>query len=376
LADAPTTPARSSPRIGLSIFVAVVVVAIIASLVYLAVIRAPIQRDEAMYEHAVLQVSGLNHPVTNKLSADFVDANQDGVADAPTDPAKQIDPPTLTFSFVATDAPETYREVFKDFTAHLSKQIGRPVEYVMFTSTDDELRAMRDGKLAVAGLSTGTVRTAVNLAGFVPLASLSPSEHDRFIHTSIIVPADSNLRTLSDLKGQTLALTDTNSNSGFKAPVVALKEDHGLDPGRDYRLVFSGGHEQSIRHIADKTYAAAAVASDVLDRAVAHHEIKADQFRVLFESAGYPAATFGCVYNLKPDLADKIKQAMLSFKFDGTSMEKEFSPMKETRLVSMDYAKDFESVRRIEDATGTVEAISTTPTTAPSTQQAVADDQK
>ena len=38
--------------------------------------------------------------------------------------AKLIDPPTLKFSFVATDTPETYRDVFKDFTASI--QADRP----------------------------------------------------------------------------------------------------------------------------------------------------------------------------------------------------------------------------------------------------------
>jgi phosphonate transport system substrate-binding protein len=276
-----TESVRPSPRIGLSIVIAVVIVGVIAAVVYYFGVRALIQANEAKYEQVVMQVSGLNNPVTNKLAAQFTDANSDGVADTPADPSKLLDPPTLKFSFVATENPEHYRDVFKEFVAYLSKQVGKPVEYAMFTSSDDELRAMRDGQLQIAGLNTGNVPTAVNLCGFVPVASLAQADDNRFIHTVIIVPADSSIHNVSDLKGQMLALTEVGSNSGFKAPMVALRKEHGLLPGRDYQVVYSGGHDQSIKGIADKTYKAAAVASDKLVRVLAHGEIKKDQNRVI-----------------------------------------------------------------------------------------------
>lgn len=361
MTESNTNFARPMPRFKLTIVIAVVIVAAIAAFVYVVSarsIRSLMHDNQVLYERAVMRISGLENPVINKLSDKFTDANQDGLADTPTDPAKLIDPPTLTFSFVATDSPEMYRDVFKDFTAYLSKQVGRPVEYTMFTSTDDELRALRDGKLQIAGLNTGNVPTAVNLAGFIPVASFAQADGNRFIHTSIIVPADSPIHSVGDLKGRVLALTVVGSNSGFNAPMVALKQDHGLVPGQDYQVVFSGGHEQSIRAIANKTYESAAVASDLLDRAVARGEIKPAQFRVIFESAGYPPAAFGYVYNLKPELAAKIKAAMLGFTFAGTGLEKEFAPAKQTKLAAIDYGKDFEPVRRIEDASGSRETIS------------------
>jgi phosphonate transport system substrate-binding protein len=364
-------PVRPSPRIGLAILIAVVIVGAIGALAYYFGIRSLIRENEARYEQVVMQVSGLDNPVTNKLDARFTDANKDGVADTPTEPAEQIDPPTLTFSYVATDQPEAYREVFKDFVAHLSKVVGRPVQYMLFTSTDDELRALRDGKLQIAGLNTGNVPTAVDLAGFVPVASLAQPDDNRFIHTEIIVRADSPIHTVADLNGRVLTLTEVGSNSGFKAPMYSLKTDHGLIPGRDYQVIYSGGHDQSIKGIADKTYEAAAVASDLLERALAKGEIHKNQYRTIFESAAYPPAAFGYVYNLKPDVAEKVKDAMLSFNFAGTSMEKEFAPANQTKLVPLDYNKDFESVRRIENATGTVEQIkpaSTQPTSQPTTQ--------
>src|SRR5438105_4443336 len=52
---------------------------------------------------ANLNAAGFSTPVVNKLDPSFTDADGDLIADAPADPSKLIDPPTITFCFVAND---------------------------------------------------------------------------------------------------------------------------------------------------------------------------------------------------------------------------------------------------------------------------------
>ncbi len=115
-----------------------------------------------------LAFTGFSNSV-HKLSPAFKDEDRDLVADAPTDPVHWIDPPTLVFCFVATDDAEDNKAQWQPFSDYLSKATGKPVEYLLVTSTQDELEAMHDGKLQVAGFNTGAVPPAVNLTGFVPV---------------------------------------------------------------------------------------------------------------------------------------------------------------------------------------------------------------
>src|SRR5206468_1193003 len=81
--------------------------------------------------------------------------------------------PTLMFSYVATNEPESYRERFKEFVAYLSQKLGRAVEYQTFRSPEEELRALQEGRLHIAGVNTGNIPAAVNQCGFVPFCNLA-----------------------------------------------------------------------------------------------------------------------------------------------------------------------------------------------------------
>jgi phosphonate transport system substrate-binding protein len=335
----------------------VIAAAAIGGIIYMLTIRMPSQQQMAEVERAMLSTSGLGTPVKNKLDAKFVDANGDGIADPPADASQLLDPPTLAFSYIATEDPGQFKDTFKDLIAALSKATGRPVEYVSFTATEDELKAMADGKLHIVGLSTGSVPIAVDACGFVPVCSLGDSKGKAMSQMEIIVPADSTIQSVQDLKGKELTLTEPGSNSGYKAPLVLLKNDFGMLPGRDYGIVYSGGQDKSVAGIASKQYKAAAVASDVLQRDVASGLIKQGDFRSIYKSGSFPTAGLGYVYNLKPELADKIKDAMVKFDWSGTNLEKQFAATGQNKFTPVNYRDDWALVRKIDDEIGYVHQV-------------------
>ena len=345
------SPRRTSRPVVL-LLMAITPAAAIAWALYHVQVSKPVAENRALNNELVYNMVGLGGAKPLKLSDRFVDSDRDLVADPPTDPAKLVDPPTLTFSYVATNAPEGYQDRFKEFVAYLSAQIARPVEYVLIRSPEAELNALRNGELHVAGVNTGNIPLAVNECGFVPICGLAGEQGSSTYRMHIIVPADSPIKSLGDLKGRELTLTDPGSNSGFKAPLVLLSNDNGLKPGADFTIRYSGGHDQSIEGIANKTYQAAAVASDVLLRALSSEppRITESQFRVIYESEDFPTAGFGYVCTLKPELADKVKEAFFSFQWKGTGVEKEFAASRQTKFVPVSFKNDFALVRRIDDA--------------------------
>ncbi|MGB7157274.1 MAG: phosphate/phosphite/phosphonate ABC transporter substrate-binding protein [Tepidisphaeraceae bacterium] len=357
---------RTSPLV---LFLAVVLpVAAIAAVLWMVWIKIPRQQNQAMNEQLVLRTVGLATPVNNRLDARYTDADGDLVADAPADASQQVDPDVLVFSYVAVENPEEYRTAFKEFMDHLAKVTGKRIEYLMATSTEEQLIALRDGKLHVSGINTGSVPMAVNVAGFVPVAKLAGDAGAAY-QMELIVPADSPIQKPDQIKGHELALTEAGSNSGFKAPLVLLQSYHALAPGRDFGIRYSNGHNESIKGIADKQYEVAAVANDMLSRAVAAGDIQPNQFRSIFKSESFPTAGFGYTCNLKPELAAKVRQAMETFQWQGTGVEREFASAKYNKLVPVSYKDDWALVRRIDDEIGSVHKL---PATRPATQPVAA----
>jgi phosphonate transport system substrate-binding protein len=104
----------------------------------------------------------------------------------------------------------------------------------------------------------------------------------------------------------------------------------------------------------------------MLSRAVAAGDIQQNQYRSIFKSESFPTAGFGYSNALKPELAQKVRDALSTFTWSGTGIEREFASAKYNKLVPVSYKDDWALVRRIDDAIGSAHKLP--PTSAPSTQ--------
>jgi phosphonate transport system substrate-binding protein len=167
----------------------------------------------------------------------------------------------------------------------------------------------------------------------------------------LIVPAASPIQKLTDLKGRKITFIDFKSHSGYKAAAVKLMS-LGLLPDQDYQYGFSTSHDESIKGVAKGDYEAAPVASNLLKRAVANGTIRDDQFRRIYASERFPPAALGYAYNLSPELAEKVRSAMLDYSFAGTSLEMLFANSGDTKFVPINYKDDFAIICSIDLALG------------------------
>ena len=286
------------------------------------------------------------------LDARYKDANGDLVADAPTDPKEWIDPSTLIFAYTPVEDPEVYRKVWDDFLKHISVVTGKKVNFFAVQSNAAQIEAMRAGRLHIAGFNTGSNPIAVNCAGFVPFAMMASKQDEFGYEMEIIVQADGPIRKIEDLKGRTVAFTDPNSNSGFKAPSAILAAQYGLLADRDFKAAFSGKHDNSIIGVANRDYDAAAIANAVMTRMVARKVVDGTKLRSIYKSETFPTTGYGTVYNLKPELATTIREAFFSFKWEGTALLKEYqlSQPPQEKFIPISYQKHWAVVRDIDAA--------------------------
>jgi phosphonate transport system substrate-binding protein len=277
----------------------------------------------------------------------FEDADKDFIADSPEDPAKLVDPSVLVFSFVASESEAAPEDALQGMIDVLKEKTGKEVKYVHYSAPAEQLKAMKDGELHIAGLSTGIVPAAVEQDGFVPLCTFGRDDGTYGYTMKLIVPADSPIKKPADVKGHKVTFTRPDSNSGCKALVMFLKDDENLQPARDYEWAFSNSHENSIKGVADGEYEAAPVASDVLQRMIDAGEVDENKIRTVLESERFPPVTIGYVYNLKPKIRDAIKEALVGYSIAGTELEGKFGT-NSTKLVPIDYKNDWANARRID----------------------------
>jgi phosphonate transport system substrate-binding protein len=286
-----------------------------------------------------------NLVVPTALDEGLVDGDDDLVAAPPKDPAKLIDPETLVFALLS----EKEEPHFADFADYLEKRTGKKVKLLAWEERlDSQMDALRNGELHIAALSTGSVSLGVNKGGFIPVCVMADDAGKFGYNMELIVPAASTIKSPKDLKGKNIGFVSSYSHSGFKAPVLILWKEFGLNMGTDYDFTNQGSQETVVENVAKGQLVAGAVANDLLKRMIAAKEIDGNAIRSIYTSETFPTACYGYAHQLKPELAEKVKAAFLEFPWRGSSLEKAFGPAGQTKFVPVTYKDDWATIRRME----------------------------
>jgi phosphonate transport system substrate-binding protein len=276
------------------------------------------------------------------LDALYCDEDRDLIADPPKDKTRLISPDPLIFTYVPVEDPAVYETAWSDFVKHLERITGKKTKFFGLQNYAAQIEAMRSGRLHIAAYSTGSVVYAVNLAGAVPFSIMKDAKGLSGYHVWLIAGAkDDRIKSVADLKGKRVAHVSQTSNSGHQAPVYFFSK-MGVVPGKDYQIAFSGKHDTSALGVINGDYDAAVVADTVIQRMVARNVFKESDYKVVWTSPTFPTAGFVHAHNLEPKLVEKIKEAFFSFRFEGTSVGKEFKPR--IGFMPLAYARDWEPV--------------------------------
>lgn len=288
------------------------------------------------------------------LSKQFCDQDGDMMADTPSNPKEWLDPYTLVFGNVPSQSFIFEKEAKRALMKHIEKVTGKHVEFFPYQTNSAELEAMRSGLLHIAGMNTGSVPTAVNCAGFHLFAMTAKVDGEYGYTMQLITYPGSKINDIEDLKNETLLFTSSSSNSGHKAPTAILKERFNLKDGVDYKSRFSGSHINSVTKVANKDYKIAAVASGFTDVLMIHDKIPKNSVKVFYESEKFPTTGYGYSHKLKPELAKKIEEAFLTFRWmdQNESKAKPFNKFDESRFIPAGYPEKWKIIIDIDKATG------------------------
>ncbi len=289
-----------------------------------------------------------------QLSDRYTDTDGDLIADIPTDASNLIDPDTLIFAYTPVEDPAVYAEVWQGFLDHMAEKTGKKIQFFPVQSNAAQIEAMRAGRLHVAGFNTGSNPLAVACAGFRPFAMMAAEDGSFGYEMEIITYPGSGIAKVEDIKGKSMAFTAETSNSGFKAPSAILKAEFGMEAGTDFEPAFSGAHDNSILGVANKDYPAAAIANSVKGRMIDREVVTEDQLVTIYKSQTFPTTGYGTVYNLTPDLQDKIQDAFFSFDWEGSALAEEFGRNGENQFIEITFKDDWSVIRTIDDANGVV----------------------
>lgn len=279
------------------------------------------------------------------------------VRKTPEDSDEWVDPDTLNFAYVPTEDPQALEEAFQPVIERIESETGKDVEYFGGQTYASLVEAMRSGRLHIGGFGASALVFAVNLSGAQPFTAGADIETDSIGYFSMtITKPDSGIEKPEDLTGKTVGHADPGSTSGNLLPRAAWTRQLDIEPGKDYEVKYTGGHDQSVLAVHNDDLIAAHVSSGSGRRAMLAHDIEEEgigvqsgsvenieNFDIIWKSGQIPSTAFSNWYKLHPDVKESVRSAMVGYEFDGAMKEK-FGPQ---YYKEIDYIEDYQTPRDI-----------------------------
>ncbi|MGH9000515.1 MAG: phosphate/phosphite/phosphonate ABC transporter substrate-binding protein [Acidimicrobiia bacterium] len=222
-------------------------------------------------------------------------------------------PPTLRFASVSGADEEATTDRYAELVEHLAAELGMEVDYIETTDYSSVIEAMRAGRVDVATYGPFSYVIASTEANALSLVAQPNQETGELGYQSLIITnAASDITTLEDLKGRSMAFADPASTSGHLFPRLILAEAGITDLDAYFsERIFSGGHDASLVAVANNQIDAAGVCSTCIERYYREGLAKPEDVRVIAESETIPPSPVAVRADLDPELRQEITDVFL-----------------------------------------------------------------
>jgi phosphonate transport system substrate-binding protein len=191
---------------------------------------------------------------------------------------------------------------------------GIEITPIRVTDYNAAVEAVRANRAQIAWYGGKTYIQAVEIANVEAFAAgVRKGDTDASYFAYFVVPADSDLQTLADVKGKRLALNSIGSTSGDLIPQVELmKAGLSIKNKSDFkRVYYAGSHDACMMAALNKHVDVCGMSSRNFDARIADGPISLEQIRIIHRSSPVPPPPLAYSKSLPLEIRNKIKLATL-----------------------------------------------------------------
>lgn len=274
----------------------------------------------------------------------------------------QDDFPSVGYGVQSVESQGAALTRYADFAPYVKDKLGAKLDVYLASQYAGVIQALLGDQIEFMHMgASGYAAAYLESDGNVkPLVTPKNPDGSIGYHSVLLVRADSEYKSLEDLKGATFAWADPNSTSGYLMPNSSLRSQ-GLIPEEHFgQVVFSGGHEQSVIGLMDGTYDAVVTWTNdpethtrggihmMLQRGV----IEKSDFRVLWSSPPIPNPVIAARADLPQDLVEDFQTMLLNLKENNEEIFRQVARGKSPgfqKVTQKDYAPIVEMRRQMDE---------------------------
>jgi len=220
-----------------------------------------------------------------------------------------ITPKKLKIGFIPGETPHELVTMWAFVLRHLTAKTGIPCEMVVKDNYRGVVDAFIKGEIDLIEGGAYAQGLILQTGNAIPL--VGEEKYGNLTYKSfVVVRADSDIKTLNDLKEKKFVFTNLLSTSGYIVPRL-LFEEKGIKDLNSFfgEIVLSGTHKNSLDMLLKGNVDGIAIGDFFV-----YFEKPAvkEKLRIIESSAAIPVGPFSANKRLDKDLLEKLKQALLT----------------------------------------------------------------
>lgn len=214
-------------------------------------------------------------------------------------------PKKLKFAVADANGLEDLQQSYDAFRTALAEVLEIPIEFFPVQNRTGAASALQSGQVDIIFAGPSEYVILSSRAKAIPVVAIQRSQY----YPIIVTRADSDIKSLSQLKGKTIAMRSIGSTSGHLAPTKMLI-DAGLDPNTDVKIVMLG--TSGIKALKKGEVQAWTIASDRYKNTLASEGFSENDFSILAKGQLLPSDLFVVSNQMNYEFIENMRSQMIA----------------------------------------------------------------
>ena len=232
----------------------------------------------------------------------------------------------FVITYLPNESTDKNADARKGMAGDLSKVLGMEVTELVSNDYNAVIEAMRTGKADMAYFGPLSFCLAYERAGAEPIGMIAKDKDKKnATYKSVLVTSRKNtdINSIQDIKGKTMAFVDPNSTSGNLIPSAAIMkafpgEKLSMDDlhtnGKFFQAVsFSGKHQAGLAAVVKGDVQVAPISDAILAAEINAGRVSKDDVKIIFAADPIPSEPMALRRDLPAEVKEKVKNFILSY---------------------------------------------------------------
>jgi phosphonate transport system substrate-binding protein len=256
---------------------------------------------------------------------------------------------TLTIGLIPEQNVFRQMKRYEPIGDYIRERTGLEVRFTILRRYGNIIDSFTSEKMDGAFWGSFTGALAIEKLGIEPIVRPIWLDGTSTYHGHVFVRKDSQIRSVADMKGKTMAFVERATTAGYVFPMAYLRE-HGVRDLSSYfeEYYFAGSHDATILAVLDKRADIGCAKNTIFSLVASSDPRVEDELVVLTDSPTVPSNGLGIRPDLDPDTKSQLRDTLLGMATDkeGQKALRAFGALRFIPTTTEDYRPVFEIAER------------------------------